>query len=33
MLVAACNPDDYDTDAVTLEEAVAHGRANLAAGD
>ena len=32
MLVAACNSDDYDTDAVTLEEAVAHGRANLAAG-
>ena len=33
MLVAACNPDDYGTDAVTLEEAVADGRANLAAGD
>ncbi|MDQ3126771.1 MAG: hypothetical protein M3Q74_14335 [Pseudomonadota bacterium] len=33
MLVAACNPDDYDTDATTLEEAVAHGRANLAAMD
>ena len=33
MLVAACNPDDYDTDAVTLEEAVARGRMNLAAVD
>lgn len=33
MLVAACNPDDYDIDAVTLEEAVAHGRANLATMD
>lgn len=32
MVVAACNPDDYDTDAVTLEEAVTRGRANLAAG-
>lgn len=32
MLVAACNPDDYDIDATTLEEAVAHGRMNLAAG-
>ena len=32
MVVAACNPDDYDTDASTLEEAVAHGRMNLAAG-
>lgn len=30
MVVAACNPDDYDIDAVTLEEAVAHGRRNLA---
>lgn len=30
MLVAACNPDDYDTDAVKLEEAVTHGRAQLA---
>ena len=30
MLVAACNPEDYDTDAVTLEAAVAHGRAQLA---
>lgn len=33
MLVAACNPDDYDTDAVTLEDAVAQGRANLSAND
>ena len=33
MVVAACNADDYDTDAVTLEEAVAHGRAQLAAMD
>lgn len=33
LLVAACNPDDYDIDATTLEEAVAHGRMNLAAGD
>ena len=33
MLVAACNPDDYDTDATTLEAAVIHGRANLAAMD
>ena len=33
MVVAACNPDDYDTDATTLEEAVAHGRMNLAALD
>lgn len=32
MLVAACNPGDYATDAVTLEEAVAQGRANLAVG-
>ena len=32
MVVAACNPDDYDIDAMTLEEAVAHGRMNLAAG-
>ena len=30
ILVAACNPDDSDTDATTLEEAVAHGRRNLA---
>lgn len=30
MLVAACNPDDYDTDATTLDEAVTHGRAQLA---
>jgi hypothetical protein len=33
MLVAACNPDDYDTDAVTLQDAVAQGRANLSAND
>ncbi|GAA0647517.1 hypothetical protein [Brevundimonas lenta] len=33
MLAAACNPDDYTADAATLEEAVAHGRANLAALD
>jgi len=32
MVVAACNPYDYDIDAVTLEEAVTRGRANLAAG-
>ena len=32
MLVAACNPEDYETDATTLEAAVAHGRMNLAAG-
>lgn len=31
LLVAACNPDDYDTDAVTLREAVILGRSNLAA--
>ena len=30
LLVAACNPDDYDTDATTLDEAVAHGRSQLA---
>ncbi|KQW83169.1 hypothetical protein [Brevundimonas sp. Root1279] len=30
LLVAACNPGDYATDAATLEEAVAHGRAQLA---
>jgi len=30
ILVAACNPDDYDTDATTLEAAVAHGRTQLA---
>ncbi len=33
LLVAACNPDDYDTDATTLEEAVRQGRANLVAAD
>jgi len=33
MLVAACNPEDYEVDAVTLEEVVVHGRANLATGD
>lgn len=33
LLVAACNPDDYDTDATTLDEAVRQGRANLAAGE
>ena len=32
MVVAACNPEDYDTDATTLEEAVRQGRANLDAG-
>ncbi|GLS00667.1 hypothetical protein GCM10007859_06750 [Brevundimonas denitrificans] len=32
ILVAACNPEDQGTDAGTLEEAVAHGRMNLAAG-
>ena len=32
MVVAACNPDDYYTDATTLEEAVTEGRINLAAG-
>ena len=32
LVVAACNPGDYDTDATTLEEAVAEGRANLAVG-
>lgn len=31
MLVAACNPGDYEIDARTLEDAVKHGRANLAA--
>ncbi|CAN7387646.1 hypothetical protein [Brevundimonas sp. LjRoot202] len=30
IMAAACNPEDYDTDATTLEEAVAHGRAQLA---
>jgi len=30
MVVAACNPDDYDIDATTLEEAVRHGREQLA---
>jgi len=30
MVAAACNPGDYDIDAVTLEEAVAHGRTQLA---
>lgn len=29
MLVAACNPDDYDIDFTTLEAAVAHGRREL----
>ncbi|MGV9008755.1 hypothetical protein [Brevundimonas sp.] len=33
IVVAACNPGDYDTDATTLEEAVTQGRANLAVGD
>lgn len=32
MVVAACNPEDYATDATTLEDAVAQGRDNLAAG-
>lgn len=31
LLTAACNPGDYGTDAVTLEDAVAHGRGQLAA--
>lgn len=31
MLVASCNPGDYEVDATTLDAAVAHGRANLAA--
>ena len=30
LLVAACNPDDYDPDFITLETAVQHGRAQLA---
>lgn len=30
MVVAACNPDDYETDATTLKEAVRQGRLNLA---
>lgn len=29
MLVAACNPNDYDTDATSLEDAVRQGRLNL----
>lgn len=31
ILTAACNPDAYDIDAGTLEKAVSHGRAQLAA--
>lgn len=30
LLFAACNPDQFDTDAETLSDAVAHGRAALA---
>ena len=30
MVVAACNPDDYDIDFTTLEAAVVHGREQLA---
>lgn len=30
LVVAACNPQDYDVDATTLEDAVRHGRAQLA---
>jgi hypothetical protein len=30
MVVAACNPDDYDVDFTTLDAAVTHGRAQLA---
>ena len=30
ILAAACNPADHDVDAVTLEAAVTHGRAQLA---
>ncbi|RZJ43176.1 MAG: hypothetical protein EON87_12800 [Brevundimonas sp.] len=30
MVVAACNPQNYDIDASTLEEAVRHGREQLA---
>ncbi len=33
LLVAACNPENYETDATTLKEAVRQGRANLAAVD
>ena len=30
LVVAACNPQNYDVDATTLEEAVRHGREQLA---
>lgn len=33
MVVVACNPDDYVTDATTMEEAIVQGRANLAAAE